>query len=58
MSLIGFRDEKTGPNPMGRAKKGVKRNLLNEADAISTGLVIGEAQNVFAIHATVEYIKK
>jgi hypothetical protein len=40
VSLIGFRDEKPGQNPMDRAKKGVKRSLLNEANAISTGLAI------------------
>jgi hypothetical protein len=40
VSLIGFRDEKNGQNPMVRAKKGVKRSLFNEANAISTGLAI------------------
>lgn len=35
--------EKTGPNPTDRAKKGVKRSLLTEANGVPIGLVIDGA---------------
>jgi len=35
--------EKTGPNPTDRAKRGVKRSLLTEADGIPIGVAIAGA---------------
>jgi len=50
--------EKTGPNPTDRAKKGVKRSLLTEANGIPIGLAIAGANRHDSkmVEATLESI--